>query len=74
MLLRLAIACQLACTALAVNFLYDETVWTKHTWPAFKLNFPSQRVLQSAPHTTAFQQASDLGPWSEGSYAQTLLT
>lgn len=68
MILRLAITCQLARVALAVGFIYDETVWTKQTWPVFKLQFPSHRVLQSAAHTTAFQQASDMGPWNEGSY------
>lgn len=70
MILRLAIACQLAHVGLAVNFLFDETVWTKQTWPAFKLHFPSQHVFQSAPRTSAFQHVSELGPWSEGSYAQ----
>ncbi|KAL3131191.1 hypothetical protein ABBQ38_000492 [Trebouxia sp. C0009 RCD-2024] len=70
MIIRLAIVLQLAYFALAVNFLYDETVWTKHTWPAFKLHFPYQRVLQSAPHTTGFSQVTELGPWREGSYAQ----
>lgn len=70
MILRLAIACLLAHVGLAVNFLFDETVWTKQTWPAFKLHFPSQRILQSAPHTSALQHVSELGPWSEGSYAQ----
>lgn len=69
MIIRLAIACQLAYIALAVNFLHDETVWTKHTWPAFKLHFPFHRVLQSAPRTTGFNHVSELGPWSEGSYA-----
>lgn len=70
MILRMAVACQLAHVGLAVNFLFDETVWTKQTWPAFKLHFPSHRILQSAPHTTAFQHVSEKGPWSEGSYAQ----
>ena len=69
MLLRLVVAFQLAHVGLAVNFLFDETVWTKQTWPAFKLQFPSRRVLQSAPHTTALQHVSELGPWGEGSYA-----
>lgn len=68
MILRLLIACQLAHVGLAVNFLFDETVWTKQTWPAFKLHFPFQRVLQSAPHTTGFQRVSEMGPWGEDSY------
>ena len=70
MTLRLAIACHLAYAALAVNYLFDETVWTKQTWPDFTLNFPSQRVLQSASRNTAFTHVSELGPWDEGSYAQ----
>lgn len=68
--LRLVIACQLAYGGLAVNFLFDETVWTKQTWPAFKLHFPFQHVLQSAPHVSVFQHASELGPWGKGSYVQ----
>ena len=75
--LRLALLLQLTCLALAVNYLYDETVWTKQIWPAFKLHFPAQKVLQAAGHTADFGHTADsshisnLGPFREDSYPQT---
>ncbi|KAL0022201.1 hypothetical protein WJX77_005622 [Trebouxia sp. C0004] len=71
MALRLALLLQLTCLALAVNYVHDETVWTKQTWPAFKLQFPAQKVLQAAGHTAAFSHISNLGPFREDSYPQT---
>ncbi len=71
MITRLAVLLHLTYCALAVNYLYDETVWTKQSWPAFKLPFPAQKVLQAAGHTAEFSLASNLGPFSEDSYPQT---
>ena len=71
MLLRLTLLCHLTCAALALQYLYDETIWTKQTWPAYKLPFPAQKVLQAAEHQTALSHVSDLGPFSSDSYPQT---
>lgn len=71
MTLRLALLLQFTYLALAVNYLYDETVWTKQTWPAFKLHFPAHKVLQAAGHTADSNLVSSLGPFREDSYPQT---
>lgn len=68
MLPRLLVLCQLLLSVVAVNYLYEETVWTRHTWPDFLLSFPSQKVLDSLTRSTDFDSASDLGPSSQSSY------
>ena len=71
MLLRLTVLCHLTCAALALQYLYDETIWTKQTWSAYKLPFPARKILQAAEHKTALNHVSDLGPFSDDSYPQT---
>ena len=73
MVFRVIILLHITCAAFAVNYLYDETVWTKQTWSAYKLQFPAQKLLRAAEHTTGSELVSNLGPFREDSYPQTQL-
>ena len=66
---RVVVLGHLLLGVVAVNYLYEETVWTKQTWSGFKLSFPVHKVLESASRTTDHDVVSEIGPFSKSSYA-----